>query len=622
MKTLWQRSMLILVFMLGSFSLAWASQKISGVVVLRQAACASVGVSDAKLTIYSYNGDGSTSLATDIYRNAALTQHVDQQGLDFIRSNVFFAWEFYVPDGVRRYDIVFSEGTITNKFSLTYQVPFPDGYINVKAPPYNAKGNGVDDDTEAIQKAVNDLGIVGGGTLYFPNGFYKVGNPTLSRYNLPIKIPSGVTIQGANGGTASTSLGSCRLQLSDSAVGKTVFQIGECQDRMNIKDIVIYANSSLPNWTQTVGVEAKGAAPNSTYHTDFKNVTFYGLGRGISVVADLVNDPVQGWQFDSVKVDHCVFAICDVGIYTHVYNTDWHISSTWFFLPAKVTGVTSNGMQIEKGGAYLIENSFGGGGGNWLEALVSSNITIENSQCEGTTNSLVFKTVTGFEGDYSYPISILNSIFGDPIRIQGRRTFTSHGSLYGPTTFSTLGSGVRVYSFGDRFCYDGNNPVLNQNDPSQVCAEERETDFGGAKVIFRTGQPADGRAKAGAARVGTDFEIKNDEEPTKPVLTVMAPNDYTKPLVRLGQSSFFYEVRRDASGFLSFTGSQDPPYKGYRFDAPVQLPTFAHASLPSGTVTGGAMVYCSNCLRNSAPCVVGGSGGAPATIINGVWECK
>ncbi|CAF4416455.1 unnamed protein product, partial [Adineta steineri] len=37
------------------------------------------------------------------------------------------------------------------------------GYINVRAPPYNATGDGVTDDTNAIQRALNDAGNMGGG---------------------------------------------------------------------------------------------------------------------------------------------------------------------------------------------------------------------------------------------------------------------------------------------------------------------------------------------------------------------------------------------------------------------------------------------------------------------------
>lgn len=48
---------------------------------------------------------------------------------------------------------------------------FPDGsVVNVKMPPYNALGDGVNDDTDEIQKAINDHK----GIIYFPNGTYKV----------------------------------------------------------------------------------------------------------------------------------------------------------------------------------------------------------------------------------------------------------------------------------------------------------------------------------------------------------------------------------------------------------------------------------------------------------------
>jgi polygalacturonase len=65
------------------------------------------------------------------------------------------------------------------------------GYINVQEPPYNAAGDGVTDDTAAIQAAVTAAASASGGTVFFPPGTYK---------SAKITVPSstGLTITGAN----------------------------------------------------------------------------------------------------------------------------------------------------------------------------------------------------------------------------------------------------------------------------------------------------------------------------------------------------------------------------------------------------------------------------------------
>lgn len=52
------------------------------------------------------------------------------------------------------------------------------GFVNVKSPPFNARGNGIADDTIAIQAAIafansNNL------TVYFPKGIYRISNTLL-----------------------------------------------------------------------------------------------------------------------------------------------------------------------------------------------------------------------------------------------------------------------------------------------------------------------------------------------------------------------------------------------------------------------------------------------------------
>lgn len=48
------------------------------------------------------------------------------------------------------------------------------GAINVKAPPFNAKGDGINNDAFCIQKAINSLDDLRGGAIYIPAGTYKL----------------------------------------------------------------------------------------------------------------------------------------------------------------------------------------------------------------------------------------------------------------------------------------------------------------------------------------------------------------------------------------------------------------------------------------------------------------
>lgn len=68
--------------------------------------------------------------------------------------------------------------------------------LNVKAPPYLAAGDGVTDDTAAIQAAIDDLQAAGGGVIYFPSGEYKV-NVTATSGIRALRIYPNIRIRGA-----------------------------------------------------------------------------------------------------------------------------------------------------------------------------------------------------------------------------------------------------------------------------------------------------------------------------------------------------------------------------------------------------------------------------------------
>jgi hypothetical protein len=46
--------------------------------------------------------------------------------------------------------------------------------VNIKNAPYNAAGDGVTNDTLALQSAINDLSALGGGRIFFPPGTYLI----------------------------------------------------------------------------------------------------------------------------------------------------------------------------------------------------------------------------------------------------------------------------------------------------------------------------------------------------------------------------------------------------------------------------------------------------------------
>ncbi len=64
-------------------------------------------------------------------------------------------------------------------------------FLNVRSAPFNATGKGLADDTTAIQRALDAAGQQGGGTVYLPQGQYRVTRLT---------VPTGVELRGPLGG--------------------------------------------------------------------------------------------------------------------------------------------------------------------------------------------------------------------------------------------------------------------------------------------------------------------------------------------------------------------------------------------------------------------------------------
>jgi hypothetical protein len=95
-------------------------------------------------------------------------------------------------------------GTILNAFlSVAHNA---DGslknlFFNVKDPAYGAVGNGIADDTAAIQAARSAANAIGGGMVFYPPGIYITGNQTLYANVIDIGAGIGVTTIKLKNGT-------------------------------------------------------------------------------------------------------------------------------------------------------------------------------------------------------------------------------------------------------------------------------------------------------------------------------------------------------------------------------------------------------------------------------------
>lgn len=92
--------------------------------------------------------------------------------------------------------VVINHNSLNIPTQPSYSYTFPQkrkpsntsNFYNVRNSPYNAAGNGVADDTTAIQNALTAAGNAGGGIVYLPSGKYRI--------NSYLTVPSGVELRG------------------------------------------------------------------------------------------------------------------------------------------------------------------------------------------------------------------------------------------------------------------------------------------------------------------------------------------------------------------------------------------------------------------------------------------
>jgi hypothetical protein len=182
---------------------------------------------------------------------------------------------------------------------------------------YGAMGDGVSDDTAALQKATN---ATTSGTLTFPAGTYKISRALILRSNVTYQGQGRAVITGTNGGSIMT----LPWDGSNITIGGLTFDGGGMGTQGGI-DVSIKISGNVfrnlttrsHNWTLRNAICSLGSFQYSSIdHNTFQNILPNGSTRpdGTSNTIDEMNVGVYLYGIDNTTIDHNTFDHVSEGI--------------------------------------------------------------------------------------------------------------------------------------------------------------------------------------------------------------------------------------------------------------------------------------------------------------------
>lgn len=173
--------------------------------------------------------------------------------------------------------------------------------FNVREPPYNAAGDGVTDDTAAINAAISDAEADGGGTVYIPAGTYKTSDTIVHDDDKSLVIhgdgPEGTILKYTGSATAVLIKGRFRAALRDLQVNCTTsaatgLQIEDCA-RCIIENVFVDGDPATALKMTTQGI-------HNTVHNHLRNLELRGAGRALWLNAAVAGSWVNANTFENV----------------------------------------------------------------------------------------------------------------------------------------------------------------------------------------------------------------------------------------------------------------------------------------------------------------------------------
>lgn len=307
--------------------------------------------------------------------------------------------------------------------------------VNVKASPYNAKGDGVTDDTTSIQSAINTI-QANGGRLYFPVGIYKITN------NLSIPFMTGFIIEGHSRGsvtikqfTDNTPIFRFTTALTHSWIIKDIdFEYANVQPVTNTLAIPIYFALDIGN------------GGNGYFNCQIERCTFNSGYYGIKNNESATSVTVWG-----ITIKDCEFggSLSGGGIYLSpnpsLGQPEINLENLYFFC----NSMTKQAIYITSSDTVMLK-SVEFNGGTYSQGIVSQveidscNVVLINTRAESLTANGVIN-IWNFANSIvtvmSCTIGSLNVAAGGNVNCINAGT-GGRLAVHGLTVGGTLGSGA------------------------------------------------------------------------------------------------------------------------------------------------------------------------------------
>lgn len=322
-------------------------------------------------------------------------------------------------------------------------------WLNIKAAPYSAAGDGTTDDTATIQSAIDDLSASGGGTIYFPPGTYK----TTDELVLGEKKVSFLGSGSQSSIIKYYGSGKC-IELDHANNGPPlgdVFERGTFIDSM-----AIVCNT----WkgAGTIGIEA-----TNTIEVLLQNLIITGFETGLQL-----NATVQELMINHVKIDYCALGLDAVEVNQVVANN--------LMFNFNDQAADLSGIQVFRMFGGLVQGNSSTGPGIVHTGSVSSGITVKGVWFENTYNPMIQLApsigITGIdisECRFTYTVEGTGlETFIDLSKIQGG-SLTNNRFLYGVgQKLLKVRNSQNIFTFGNDFNTNATSSNLDIDDLNQV----------------------------------------------------------------------------------------------------------------------------------------------------------